>query len=315
MPGKLPPSQFSSGWLRGYKNRNYNLGASNCVTETNASHSRPYVFQPERLGDYELADIFVCDEMSIFLNIVPTSTLKDKRRPACNSHVDPSVSVFLCCNLDGSAKITPYVFGTQCEAARGPIGMKLRCDLDYLDSITFQSWLLYFEDTVEKDTLLLISETLWSQLKVYDLPSLKKVWVTPIPAAYNEYLPMDARIAKEFKLRYHTFLYEASRSQSFSQLSLAYQFQLILDSWRKIPLSIIKAYSIGFLKKAGFPQGNSCTSDSNTEGKTAEDLLKKAMKENDETLYQYYRNQDKNTGPTRQMREQVERVLVSPQYQ
>ncbi|KAF9093379.1 hypothetical protein BGX27_001620, partial [Mortierella sp. AM989] len=186
--------------------------------------------------------------------------------------------------------------------------------LDYIDGPTLWRWVQDFDHALKQPSLLLLNETLWSLLgrDKPPLPSLSNVRIRHIPSIYSPLLPMDSGIAREFKLRYHTLLFNALCVQQSYPLTLVDLLSFIPKSWVQIPYYIIEKHSQALLAVAGFPQSNQPRSVSEMESKYTEkglrNILESVIPKIPQSVISYYLNQDKNTGPIRFMNEYIENL-------
>ncbi|KAG0001295.1 hypothetical protein BGZ79_004852 [Entomortierella chlamydospora] len=170
-----------------------------------------------------------------------------------------------------------------------------------------------------------MNETMRPLLRVHEnpLPYSPNVRILFVPKMYSRLLPMDSKVAKEFKIRYYALLFESSKAQDLKQwaekrllprLTQEQKLDLIHESWRQIPCSTIERSSMAFLTNVQFLQEARPKSVPETEIESVENILKEAMSEFPK-LISYYKNQDKDTGPSLRMREQVDKIKRDSEIQ
>ncbi|CAO3571035.1 unnamed protein product [Mortierella alpina] len=171
----LPPCAFSNGWMDKFKVR----------MALKMEKADPLLFVKNDsdeikelrhlLHRHALEDIYTCDVTSIFAS--PGCVLKH-----------PKQAYRL-------QQYAPGNFGTQVNGAKD------------VQRVAFQDWLTTFARLVQRESLLLISEDTWEQVRG-KLPGLRRVKVAVVPKHLNAWLPMRAGIAREFKSHINAINFE-----------------------------------------------------------------------------------------------------------
>ncbi|KAF9953232.1 hypothetical protein BGZ70_000319 [Mortierella alpina] len=171
----LPPCAFSNGWMDKFKVRMALKmeKADPLLFVKNDSDEMKELRQ--LLHRYALEDIYTCDVTSIFA--LPGCILKH-----------PKQAYRL-------QQYAPGNFGTQVNGAKDA------------QRVVFQNWLTTFDRQVQRESLLLISEDTWEQVRG-KLSGLERVKVAVVPKHLNAWLPMRAGIAREFKSHINAINFE-----------------------------------------------------------------------------------------------------------
>lgn len=107
-----PGFLFTSGWLKRFKERHC---SSPAATQTSTVHrDESWLSLDEYFKSFEgdEEDIFTCGITSMYLNALPAGVIGSSQHGSPKRIAgDPSASVLLCCNANGSCKLDPQVLG------------------------------------------------------------------------------------------------------------------------------------------------------------------------------------------------------------
>ncbi|KAF9207215.1 hypothetical protein BGZ49_000939 [Haplosporangium sp. Z 27] len=194
----LPPLKFSNGWLEGFKNRNkhYLMGGKTYSEMNLEDESAELSRLRQLLPRYTKDHIYFCDVTSIFA--LPACVLRHRgkacqllsKKQQTNSGCKrgPGISLVLLCNASGTVKREPVLLDRNKQISTGQ------------RRIPFATWLDAFNKELDHDVLLLVSATIWEQIRdrLQGL-TLTRVHIEAVPRQLNAWLPMRAGIAREFK--------------------------------------------------------------------------------------------------------------------
>ncbi|KAI8598983.1 hypothetical protein EDD21DRAFT_172729 [Dissophora ornata] len=107
----LPPCQFSSGWLKNFKNRRQiSLRGMHSENTNDDDTARAFKELHAKLDGFNMRSIYWCDMTSMFLGAIPTRTFQRGPQENYESAMDTvSVSVLLCSNVFGCRDVKPLV--------------------------------------------------------------------------------------------------------------------------------------------------------------------------------------------------------------
>ncbi|KAL8590354.1 hypothetical protein ACOMHN_006470 [Nucella lapillus] len=220
------------------------------------------------LEKYEEKDVFNLDETGLFWRLLPdkTFTFKNEKCRGQKKSKD-SVTVLLCCNMDGSEKRRPLVIGKfanpRCfkNVKRLPVDYKSN-SCAWMTSAFFCEWLLSFDRDMQmqRRKVLLVMDNC-SAHKIPEQP-LRAVQVLFLPANSTAKLqPCDAGIIRNLKVHYRRMRVLSMLAQIAGggkakeqrpQFDLGDAVNLLDQSWQKVTPATI---SNSFLH-AGFQLGS-----------------------------------------------------------
>ncbi|KAF9110921.1 hypothetical protein BGX27_005703 [Mortierella sp. AM989] len=181
----LPQCLFTTGWLKGFKQRQASIfGSVPSVTVPVQVHQIKGIL--DSLGGFSNDDIYTCGITSMFLDMLPTSTYKDDMRQMLND------VEFRACE---KSAVSP-----------GPHDFT---------SDNVRPWLTGFDRDIAHKVALLVDEDIWGlfNLEKGSTKLLQYVDVICVPNCLASALPMTTRIISNFKLRYYTTLLTNSQRQ------------------------------------------------------------------------------------------------------
>ncbi|KAF9111093.1 hypothetical protein BGX27_005414 [Mortierella sp. AM989] len=334
------PCSFTSGWLKGFQRRQFRLASDG----NEMAKKRFLLATPKndlksiRVGQYKMGDIYSCEMTGMNLNLNLPNLAQDKGRDMaiCKSELS-SVTIVACFNATGSDKREPLVLVRQ--AGFGILNTKRYHDMvdgtktEDLINYTFFSWLIEFDSSLVRRTLLMVDEAIWNLLKsdCTDFQSvLKWIVVVKVPMGHAGSSPMSARIAKEFKSRYYFHLIEALNRQAQrvelndkNRAKLNYledYLSLIKLAWEKIHHSTIKCLFQRFLKPIGLPAD--CSAENGQDFLLPPDnysnnlfnALRSFFPDAKDTVIQHFVYFDKDTGPSSSLRRGIYRMHRHPDF-
>ncbi|KAF9905998.1 hypothetical protein BX616_000855 [Lobosporangium transversale] len=355
----LPPCLFTYSWLKGYKKR-HNIPQGKMIEQASVSSEETKFAQISvrwKLNTYDEEDIYTCDVVSMFTGMLPLSLVQKEYRQEPIQRVDASsFSVLICSNFTGSKKREPLILVRQ-----GPMlstnnnkngASSARVRPDDLTESTFKKWLTDFDMELSRDVVLLIDETMWRFFRMSQtmpLLPLRFIKLVPVPRPLSALLPMSAKIAKDFKAYYHTFLIEAflandkARNQTSHSIhsnngsgpdhsknrSPKNEPEAIHEAWNQIQKKTIQSCSRDFLASLEPSQTEELPSSSTSplskikaslvfKCNNAETKLIAALKSIEpkvpDSVLQYYRTQDMYTGPSTFLRSQILMMRKHPDF-
>ncbi|XP_041376848.1 tigger transposable element-derived protein 6-like [Gigantopelta aegis] len=205
----VPDFKASDGWLTSWKIR-FNIKQFKVSGESAISISWTTKTRlPTILGDYEMKDIFNCDETGLFFRALPDRTLAYKTQAAKGGKVSKErLTVLLCCSATGE-KTKPLVIGK----AQNPRCFKniRKESLPVTWTANRKAWMnsQLFNDWLEKLNRQMCRQGRNILLFIDNAPShgcdlrVSNVTVTFLPANTTSVLqPLDQGIIKAFKTRY-----------------------------------------------------------------------------------------------------------------
>ncbi|KAF9279838.1 hypothetical protein BGZ68_007654, partial [Mortierella alpina] len=328
----LPPCAFSGTWMDNFKVRM----ALKMEKEDRLFFVKNDSAEAEELRQlllrYELEDIYACDVTSIFalpgcvLNhpkkaCTLLSISKTKKAKASDCVMGPGVSILLLCNGTGSKRQEPVMLDRLQQYAPGNFGSPVNGSTD-VRRVAFRDWLSVLDEKVQRESLLLISEDTWEQVRG-KLLGLRRVKVAVVPKHLNAWLPMRTGIAREFKSHINAINFE--RTLDPGKFSEGNTYSMAMHD---IDSSVIRASFRRFLavahwSKKGKPRDTKLPLTKRVKSKNssysvsltgAQERLKtvflKAHKnaQTKEHVLLYYLNQDSDIGPSAFLCTMIERM-------
>ncbi|KAG0016069.1 hypothetical protein BGZ80_009446, partial [Entomortierella chlamydospora] len=157
----LPQCLFTTGWLKGFKDRR----AAHLTTAPSTQGRLQTEEIKDILGklkEFSKDDIYTCDITSMYLDMMSTSVYKDEYPSKPSRRADSSsVSLLLCCNASGKDMLEPVVLVRQTSnvvALQGYNGVVLDSDLNNVTNRVMWSWLMRFDNDVERKVVLLVDQ-------------------------------------------------------------------------------------------------------------------------------------------------------------
>ncbi|KAG9321553.1 hypothetical protein KVV02_008198 [Mortierella alpina] len=213
----LPPCAFSNSWMEKFKVRMaLKMEKMDPLIFVNNDSDEVKELR-QLLPRYELEDIYTCDVTSIFA--LPGCVLKhpkkactllsiskNKKKKGSDCVMGPGVSLLLLCNGTGSRRQEPVMLDRLQQYAPGNFGSQVNSAED-VRRVTFRDWLTTFDQKVQRESLLLISEDTWEQIRG-KLSGLRHIKVAVVPKHLNAWLPMRTGIAREFKSHINAINFE-----------------------------------------------------------------------------------------------------------
>ena len=213
------------------------------------------------------------------------------------------------------------------QYAPGNIGSQVNVTED-VRRVAFRDWLTTFDEQVQREALLLISEETWEQIRG-KLSGLRRVKVAVVPKHLNAWLPMRTGIAREFKSHINAINFERtldpekfSEGDIYSMAMHDIDGSVIRDCFRRFSAAAhwskkgkprdIK--SLDRVMKRGKPKD----ADSAVILTSAQERLKSVFlsaHENAKTkehVLLYYLNQDSDIGPSAFLCSMIERMHLRP---
>ncbi|KAF9979436.1 hypothetical protein BGZ75_009708, partial [Mortierella antarctica] len=171
----LPPCAFSNSWMEKFKVRMaLKMEKMDPLIFVNNDSDEVKELR-QLLPRYEREDIYTCDVTSIFA--LPGCVLKHPKKAY------------------RLQQYAPGNFGSQVNGAED------------VRRVTFRDWLTTFDQKVQRESLLLISEDTWEQIRG-KLSGLRHIKVAVVPKHLNAWLPMRTGIAREFKSHINAINFE-----------------------------------------------------------------------------------------------------------
>lgn len=208
----IPPPEFSTGWLAGFKKR-YNLyKRAQYSEESSASATAAEEMKAVQTlaGEYEEDNIYNMDETGLFWRQAPSSGLSTQNRPGIKK--DKSrITLVACVNSTGSDRLPIWFIGTA-ETPRslrglniGALGGVWRANKKALmTSIIMSQWLLSFYSHVGSRSVLLLMDNFLPHIQGAELaPPPSNIRIQWLPAnSTSLYQPLDQGITNNLKTYY-----------------------------------------------------------------------------------------------------------------
>ncbi|KAF9102254.1 hypothetical protein BGX27_011112 [Mortierella sp. AM989] len=342
----LPPCQFTKSWLKGYKKRH--PSKSGIVAKIQGpEESGEIESMLNKLGGFSKNDIYMCDITSMYLDMIPVALYKnnDHQKPLRRTGTS-SISTLLCCNASGNDMVEPVVFVRQKSDAieiRSYDRVVLDSDSNNITSGTMWSWLKRFDKAVDRKVALLMDQDMWELFKLEECLGktlLRSVELICVPRHAASYLPMKARITRDFKVAYYTLLLknhqkwlqyskDQQESSSTSQYSkerrpektgssrvvsppdtIISQLRMIPNAWLLVSTDVVIQDFEFFLKaSSSLARGkklreNTAVEDNNQSEATLKEMLSKFYP-NPQNIAMYYLNQGNEMGPSCFLRSRI----------
>ncbi|KAF9564460.1 hypothetical protein EC968_004483 [Mortierella alpina] len=344
----LPPCSFSGGWMKNFKVR-MGLKMKKVDPLLFANNSAEVKELQTSLGQYQPEDIYTCDVTSIFA--LPGCVLrhpkkactllsisKNKKKKGSDCVMGPGVSLLLLCNGTGSKRQEPVMLDRLQQYAPGNFGSQVNTAKD-VRRIAFRDWLAAFDQEVQRESLLLISEDTCEQIR-RDLSGLRRIKVAVVPKHLNAWLPMRTGIAREFKSHINAINFERtlnpgrfSEGDTYSMAMHDIESSVIIECFEWFSAAVNwsrkgkprDAKLPSKPKKRGKPRYGISPSESTKERKTndaksavaltgGQERLKSVFlsahknAETKENVLLYYLNQDCDIGPSAFLCNMIERM-------
>lgn len=211
---KLGISDFkaSNGWLEKFRTRHnivfrkLNGEAADCPLDEAKGWMETL---PSIIADYDLKDIFNCDETGLFFRSIPDKTLCLKS-DACKGgkHAKERLTVLLCCNMEGDFEktlvigkaIKPRCF-KNLDMKKLPV-MWRHNQKSWMTQSIMNEWLTELNKDMKKQkrNILLFMDNAKCHPIDSNFSNLKIKFLPPNTTAFCQ--PMDQGIIQTFKLRY-----------------------------------------------------------------------------------------------------------------
>ncbi|KAF9351306.1 hypothetical protein BGX26_010655 [Mortierella sp. AD094] len=316
----LMPHDFTTGWLRRFKDRNrYYLEAPKCDAENVDSCNLEELLQEIR--GYPVNDIYLCGATSMFLSLPERLLQPEGKGNAAGRAKRASVSILFCLSASDMQSPLPLVHvrhSSRIDDSDCYDGMTVDPDHEDLTSSGFHKWLQDFDGTLERNTLLLVNESLWELYKS-NTPPLQHFKVLKVPTKHNIIYPITTNTIKAFKGNYLRLL---AKLWSYAETSahmplitlLALKLGFVLSAWRetKDRINLQELF-----RKMVYGDRNT-ESGSPTYEKSVEKELISAFKLtfpiSDESQLKYQCSQDEDTGPTGLLRNLLREIQRHPEY-
>jgi hypothetical protein len=203
----------SNGWLYKFKLRNkigqrIICGESEGVSKDD--YKNFYIEINKKMKEYSDKDIFNCDETSLFYKLMPSKSLCSKIRKGCKNYKD-RLSLLLCCNKDGSEKLTPLIIGKyKTPRALKTFNFNFYCEYAANDSAwmtisLFNRFLINFDLKMKKEKrkILLIFDNCPSHKITYEAKNIECVFLPKNSTFISQ--PLDMGIIRSFKTKFYHY--------------------------------------------------------------------------------------------------------------
>ncbi|KAF9089670.1 hypothetical protein BGX27_002417 [Mortierella sp. AM989] len=322
---ELPPCQFTQGWLKGYKQRHaLNFVAVSKIQEPEESGEIESMLN--KLGGFSKNDIYMCDITNMYLDMIPVTPCGK------SDHHKPSQRTGSSMRQKSDAiEILSYD------------RVVLDTDSNNITSGVMWSWLRWFDKAVDRKVALLVDQNMWELFELEECLGktlLRFVKLICVPRHAASYLPMKARITRDFKVAYYTLLLkhhqewlqyskDQQESSSTSQYSkerrpeetgtlrvvsppdtIVSQLRRIPNAWRDVSTDVVTQGFEFFLKASSSlargkkPRGNTIVERNNPSEATLKEMLSKFYP-NLQNIALYYLNQGNEMGPSCFLRSRI----------
>jgi hypothetical protein len=145
----------SGGWIERWKGR-HGIQLRNICGEAADVNSEVVTnwqtnIMPHLLGNYACKDIYNADETGLFWRLLPDKTLHFKGETCTGGKASKErITILLCCNMDGSEKIQPFVIGKakQPRCFRGIKHLPVRYEANrkaWMTGLLFEAWVRHID--------------------------------------------------------------------------------------------------------------------------------------------------------------------------
>ncbi|KAF9208630.1 hypothetical protein BGZ49_008198 [Haplosporangium sp. Z 27] len=233
----LPDIDFNPDWLK----RTKGLNKINPTAVTTEDHSSTPKDLRDTIRQFDIQDIRVAGMTSMYLSLSGIQPQGENQCDPSGMVRNTSVSILFC--LGASDTHTPPLVHVRHKYLVHDFmcydGITVHPTESDLTSQGFHDWLLGFDKTLERNTLLLVNEQLWELYNNNNGPSLRYTKVVLSPSKYGLTKRITSTI-KLFKYNYHLLLTwfwtlptESKRRASLLVQLLEVKICFIAMAWRQ----------------------------------------------------------------------------------